>query len=476
MQNNQAMNEEDRQVEKQVNEQDEETVVKDCSIVVLKFLTKTFSAPSSDFVDLYPLDKEESTKGYCFIKYDSKEAADKAILLLHNQPFDKNHTFEAFPLAAFDNIEKPVEILKLPKFPPLVDVGDLWSWMQNPDCFDQFAVRFDNYYGKDGGNSSVDVYWNGRTKPTLTHEISTVYGDGIFKWSRKAPIWHVFSSSKATSALWNFSSKESFLVTYFQVVGAVMIRDCEIFNVCTGELKKCFSWPSEQKLMVDILRSNGWPFIKWSADETYYCEQKENSNVPAEIGIFENSIASEAAISANSCLRLCCTFVLAKSGDYLAALSERYCTSEKIKTRRPMKWMKLGEGMSATTWTFSTVEDQIFRSSKGSQSHCSFKDQYGSLHSILWLHKWLVDSLWLFKRVLHRRECSEAVMNRSIEHENLTKASWDPTGRYFVTCSTGVGIESGAFRIHSFQGRLLHRENKDMALVSFKWRPRPLSM
>uniref|UniRef100_A0A8R1E1K4 Eukaryotic translation initiation factor 3 subunit B n=1 Tax=Caenorhabditis japonica TaxID=281687 RepID=A0A8R1E1K4_CAEJA len=69
---------------------------------------------------------------------------------------------------------------------------------------------------------------------------------------------------------------------------------------------------------------------------------------------------------------------------------------------------------------------------------------------------------------------AEAKRTNVIEHPLFNKGYWDPTGRYFVTCST-LGGRSGAdlgYRIYSFQGRELCRKNLDR-LAQFKWRPRP---
>lgn len=55
----------------------------------------------------------------------------------------------------------------------------------------------------------------------------------------------------------------------------------------------------------------------------------------------------------------------------------------------------------------------------------------------------------------------------------LLKGCWDPTGRYFVTCTFGgkSRYETG-YRVHTFQGRELQRRSID-SLLRFKWRPRP---
>ncbi|RCN26654.1 hypothetical protein ANCCAN_27619 [Ancylostoma caninum] len=68
----------------------------------------------------------------------------------------------------------------------------------------------------------------------------------------------------------------------------------------------------------------------------------------------------------------------------------------------------------------------------------------------------------------------EAKRTNVVEHPGFNKGYWDPTGRYFVTCST-LGGRMGAdlgFRLYTFQGRELCRKGLER-LSQFKWRPRP---
>jgi translation initiation factor 3 subunit B len=51
---------------------------------------------------------------------------------------------------------------------------------------------------------------------------------------------------------------------------------------------------------------------------------------------------------------------------------------------------------------------------------------------------------------------------------------WDPTGRFFVTCSTVMSKQAQdlGYRLYTFQGRELVRKSLDR-LQQFIWRPRP---
>ncbi|KAI1703717.1 eukaryotic translation initiation factor 3 subunit B [Ditylenchus destructor] len=49
-------------------------------------------ADSKGYNDVYPLDNEDKTKGFCFLEYPSKESAEYACVLFDGYVLDKNHT------------------------------------------------------------------------------------------------------------------------------------------------------------------------------------------------------------------------------------------------------------------------------------------------------------------------------------------------------------------------------------------------
>jgi len=69
----------------------------------------------------------------------------------------------------------------------------------------------------------------------------------------------------------------------------------------------------------------------------------------------------------------------------------------------------------------------------------------------------------------------EAVRFRKVDLPSLTEGSWDPTGRYYSTCSLSVYKQSPSrsdgYRIFTFQGRELVKKHIE-TLLQFKWRPR----
>lgn len=71
-----------------------------------------------------------------------------------------------------------------------------------------------------------------------------------------------------------FSPNESYLITYARDSRLNDSENClRVFDVFTGELKRCFS-PAQGSN-----RIHDWPFLKWSFDEKYFafCRPKGES-------------------------------------------------------------------------------------------------------------------------------------------------------------------------------------------------------
>ncbi|CAD5212047.1 unnamed protein product [Bursaphelenchus okinawaensis] len=353
-------------------------------------LSKVFGLQKASYVDEYPLDEKNQTKGYCFIEYQNKEAAEAARILIDNFNLDKNHTFSAYSFSSLRNLEQPDDNWKVPDRRTFTDVGDLWWWAQNSKCQDLFAIQVQN--PKDG-TIALANYWNhnGTEVSVCDEGARENWSESIFKWSPYGT--YLASFHKMGIALWagekftkvqrfshenveyiEFSPCESYLVTYScnDRRGATdMTNSLRIFDVFTGELKKTFSPSNQGQGAV-----NSWPFIKWSHDEkyfgfcrpkgntifiydtetftlnqnktveldglvtfewnpsknmfAYYCEERPAANAPAEIGVVE--FPSREKIRAQRIFSVSCANLFwQKAGNYLAAHTERYNSMRKNK-------------------------------------------------------------------------------------------------------------------------------------------------
>uniref|UniRef100_A0A914HAV1 Eukaryotic translation initiation factor 3 subunit B n=1 Tax=Globodera rostochiensis TaxID=31243 RepID=A0A914HAV1_GLORO len=526
--------------------------------------------------DNYPLSEDGKTKGFCFLEYQTKEAANAVLAVCDGHRLDKNHTFAAYPFTAVRSMKEPEKDWKKPERQPYVDLGDPWSWLQNPKCLDQFAILYESGQG----SLRLDMFWNARTGEPIVVENACRdnWSNDLFKWSTHGTYLATMNNDKRNQRLgaviWGgekfdkfqrfshegvnymeFSPNEKYIVTY--ACDQNSNRDNEnclrIFEVFTGELKKAFS-PS--------LRSAGrlhdWPFLKWSHDEkffafcrlrgncvnvfstddfmlcdnkaieleglvccefnptknliAYYCEERSSANAPAEIGLLDVQTRTKLRASRTFSVSQSSLF-WQKSGSYLAAHTERYqkmvkskegeikytgtsshveifdCTDktfavQSIQLPEPfvnLAWEPKGNKFCVLVGTGQKVTPLIYRLDRGKPvpQLIGKIEASNGLNTAMWAPQggWVVvmgvntsSGVVCF---IDANGITEATKAKTIEHTSLSQGSWDPTGRYFVTCTFGgkSRYETG-YRIHSFQGRELRRKAVD-SLLRFKWRPRP---
>lgn len=520
--------------------------------------------------DHYPVDSEGKTKGYCFLEYQTKEAANAAQAVCDGYRLDKNHCFSSYPFTALRDLKEPTKNWKIPEKRPYVDLGDRWWWLQNPKSTDQFAIQYETENGL-----QLDVYTHARTgDPTPVEDAQRInWSEDLFKWSPHGS--YLATLHNRGIALWGgrkfekfqrfehegvnyieFSTNEKYLVTY--ACGQSNVRDNEnclrIFDVFTGEMKKAFS-PSGKSASN---RVHEWPFVKWSHDEKYFAfcrlrgncinvfntadfmlcdnkaieldgllqfefnpvknliayfsEERNNANAPAEIGILE--IPSREKIRTQRIFSVFRSNLFwQKAGSYLAVHTERYqkmvkgkdgeikytgvsshleifdCTEKVISVLTiqlpepfaSFSWEPKGNKFCVLIGTSTRITPLVYRYDKGKSNPILLgKLEAGNnLNSIAWAPQG--GFLTVFgantpNGIVYFVDASAAetaTRIRSIEHAQLSQAFWDPTGRYFVTCTFGgkSRYETG-YRIHTFLGRELIRKTID-SMVRFKWRPRP---
>nr|CAD2172972.1 unnamed protein product [Meloidogyne enterolobii] len=541
-----------------------------------KVLSGVFSLQNMyKFNDYYPLNEEGKTKGYVFLEYENKEAANAVRAICEGYKLDKNHSFSSYPFSALRDLKEPSANWKIPEKRSYVDLGDRWWWLQNTKCLDQFAIQYE-----DDGGLQLEVFTHAKNgDPILVQQRTNWSEDSIFKWT---PHGSYLASLHARGViLWGgkkfkqfqrfehggvkhieFSPKEGYLVTYACNTNGRDNEMFKIFDAFTGELKRIFS--PFGKMSSTTNKQLNLPFVKWSFDEkffaysrasseclnvfscedfklcdgktveleglanfsfnsakniiAYYCEEKSNANRPAEIGIME--IPSRTKLRAQRIFGVFQVNIFwQKSGLYLAAHTERYQKMNVIKNKedvnKPAEIKYLGvtshlEIFDCTEKTISVLTLQlpepflnfdwepkgnkfcvlvgstkitplIYRYDKGKPApQLLSKIESGTnLNSISWAPQggWLIvygastpGGLVYF---IDASGATEANRIRSIEHPSLTKAFWDPTGRYLAICSFGgkSRYETG-YRIYTFLGREILRKIVD-SLLQFRWRPRP---
>ncbi|UMM16766.1 hypothetical protein L5515_013638 [Caenorhabditis briggsae] len=532
-----------------------------------------------------PPSPEGGSLGVLLTEWPDSRSAAFAVKSLDGYSFDKNHTFSARFFTDMKKLEAPSDAWTTPVKSEYSDVGDLWWWLQNERCRDQFAISHDKL-----GIPTVGVFTNMKgNDPELAGDpekaeranwtetvftwsphgsyLSTIHKRGIILWGGKDYARaHRFAHDNVQYI--DFSPCETFLVTYAAPEENNSWGDYEkdslrVWDVRTGELKKAYSTFE----LTGRTQLPTWPFFKWSIDEKYFACLKapEKDKLEREkkidgISIFESEtfeLVDKRAVTIENIKH----FDWSPTAPILAYYSE--CTDavpaefgllqvpsmQRLRSARvhnvadaQMFWQKSGKRLAFYTMRYKKKEFRetgevkyvggcqyhvdIFEIDKKDVSLMNLPlaepfihfdwDPEGDKFCVLvgntakatpQVYKIeanshapkLVSKLdagvhfnevqfapkggWL--AVLAKvsaggnvyfidTSLAEAKRTNVIEHPLFNKGYWDPTGRYFVTCST-LGGRAGAdlgYRIFTFQGRELCRKNLDR-LAQFKWRPRP---
>lgn len=97
----------------------------------------------------------DTAQGVVLTEWPDAKIAQFAVKSLNGYSFDKNHIFTAHLFTEIKNLREPDDHWKIPEKQPYTDVGDLWWWMQNDRCRDQFAILYDK-----NAVPTVGVYTN----------------------------------------------------------------------------------------------------------------------------------------------------------------------------------------------------------------------------------------------------------------------------------------------------------------------------
>jgi translation initiation factor 3 subunit B len=94
-----------------------------------------------------------------FVEYENEISAQEAVSQLNNYRLDKSHSFK---VNFFDDFEKykQLNLNKEIEGPaPYKNPGNLYWWLTNNDCYDQFCLQH--------GDIFTSVYLNTPTQPSI---------------------------------------------------------------------------------------------------------------------------------------------------------------------------------------------------------------------------------------------------------------------------------------------------------------------
>ncbi|KAL7457271.1 hypothetical protein ACHAWC_009437 [Mediolabrus comicus] len=228
------------------------------SKVVLKLVSRIGNLANyegSDFNGFFmPFDKEAgSTLGCAFIEYETAGDAKKAIEVLEDYKFDKNHALHVVlheRVNHLANVEE--EEFKQPEPEPFKERANTISWLEDSCQRDQFAIR----HGKE-----TAVYWNdGREEPVLDYDGAREKKAGV-TWCDYYVQW---------------SPKGSYFATIVPNRGVIL-------------------WGGDNFEKLGRFAAPGADFVVFSPQENYMMTNNNNRNDPQAIKIF--------SIQTGKCLR-----------------------------------------------------------------------------------------------------------------------------------------------------------------------------
>lgn len=334
-------------------------------------IKKLFSTCGEIVNVYYPKDDNGYTKGYCFIEYKLAAQAEEAVKVYSNYRLDKTHTLLVNIFTDFQKYENiPVEWTP-PTPQPYKPTVDLYSFLTEPDAYDQYCVVIDN-----GASPSQVQFWqNSLPDPTELHR-KDKFTEQTVKWSPLGT--YIVAFHKQGVAIWGgpqfqrinkfahpgtthveFSPKENFIVTYGLATaggGSKVI----IWDIRTGVEKRgfvadpaaptsIFRWSHDDKYVASM----GDGAIHIYETETFFLLEKksvkipgirgfawsptdniiaywvaEQTDVPAKVTLME--IPKKREIRTKNLFNVAdCKLHWQKSGDYLGVKVDRFSKSKK---------------------------------------------------------------------------------------------------------------------------------------------------
>lgn len=111
----------------------------------------------------YPTNEKGHTKGYIFLEYSNPIDAQEAVNITNNYKLDKQHTFLVNLFTDFSKYEKIPEVWKPPEAQSYKGQADLYTYLLEPDAYDQFCVVI-------GQGQSVQIWQNSQPEPSVAED------------------------------------------------------------------------------------------------------------------------------------------------------------------------------------------------------------------------------------------------------------------------------------------------------------------
>jgi len=239
-------------------------------------IKKLFSKFGTVVEAFYPVDEEGTTKGYMFLEFSSPQNAYEAVKMTNGYKLDKQHIFKVNHFTDFDKYSNIPEEWVPPDPKDYQDLGNLRSFLQNKDCFDQFSVIY-------GEGEKTAIFLNS-AEPSKLEERAR-WTETYVRWSPQGTYLATFHQKGI--ALWGgpkFSQIQRFSHTGVQLID---FSPCERYMVSFSPLQD--SQEDPQAIIIWDIRSgvkkrgfhcetrSTWPIFKWSNDGNFFGRMGEDA-------------------------------------------------------------------------------------------------------------------------------------------------------------------------------------------------------
>nr|XP_002130037.1 eukaryotic translation initiation factor 3 subunit B-like [Ciona intestinalis] len=241
-------------------------------------ITKIFSKFGKIHSDYYP-EFEGKTKGYIFIEYEQDKSAKDAVKGADGYKLDKSHAFRVNLFSDFEKYKNVTENWTPPEKQPLKDVGNLYYFLEDEDCNNQFSVIYE-------GGVKTGIFLNTAAEPSLLEQRER-WTETYTRWSPKGAYLATFHAKGI--ALWggekfrqiqrfthpgvqliDFSPCERYLVTFSPMQDPSRGDDIQaitVWEIFTGLKKRSFHADMSGE-------DRQWPIFKFVSYDGKYFARK----------------------------------------------------------------------------------------------------------------------------------------------------------------------------------------------------------
>lgn len=234
-------------------------------------INKIFSKFGNIVNTHFPTNEKGHTKGFIFLEYSLPVHAQESVKATNNYKLDKQHTFLVNLFTDFSKYDKIPDNWKPPESQKYEGQSDLYSYLLEPDAYDQFSVVT---------NEGVQIYQNTLPDPIVLDERST-WTISYVKWSPLGTFLTTFH--KQGVALWGGPSFAQYKKFNHPAVQFIDYSPCEKY-VTTYSSQVDLHNPDQKRIIIWDIRTgqekrsfnpdgpSAWPIFRWSHDDKYFAK------------------------------------------------------------------------------------------------------------------------------------------------------------------------------------------------------------